>query len=76
MITDKQLADQVHMLVHSLRLIPGYKPSNAEVKLSKLVIDRFKDDCPECKDAEQRIQNHKPEKGFMAKLGDVLNGND
>lgn len=56
-MNEKELSNGVHMIIHSLRLLSNYKPSEAEKKLSKIVIERFKDECTECKEMEEKIKN-------------------
>ena len=74
---DKQLVTQVHTLIHSLRLIPNYKASEAEKKLSQYVIERFKTECDECKSVGETIKNQKPAaKGFLSKIGEAINNDD
>lgn len=74
MKTDKEFADEVHMLIHSLRLIPNYKANPSEIKLSRMVIDKFKDSCSDCKEASERIKNQPEKKGILKKLGELADG--
>jgi len=77
MITDTNLADQVHILIHSLRLIPDYKPSKAEAKLNGYVIERYKDSCAECKNREEALKNQPAnKKGFFARVMDIAKGEE
>jgi len=49
-IADKEFADRLHLLIHSLRLIKDYKPSESEKQISALVIAKYEDTCSECKE--------------------------
>jgi hypothetical protein len=71
MLTDTEFIDGVHLLIHSVRLINGYKPSEMEKKVSKLVLDKF-EDCKECKEIKERIKNTPEQKGFFKKLTEAM----
>ncbi len=68
-MNEKEFTESTHILIHSLRLIEGYKPSNAEKKIAQQIIEMYKDKCQECKDAEQRMK-YAPQNqtGFLNKL--------
>ena len=69
-MNDKEILDSLHLLIHSVRLIPNYKPTKFEIKVSKLIIEKYKDSCKECKEV---LDNSKiPPKTFLNKLGDSL----
>lgn len=72
MVTDKEFIEQVHLLIHSARLIPKYSPSLLEQRVSDLVIEKFSDTCRECKNVREFKKNKKEQKGFMQKLGEVI----
>jgi hypothetical protein len=74
MITDKELSNNVHQLIHSLRLINNYKASEAEKKLSRWVLERFSDECKECKEIQEKIksQPEQNKKGFFDKIKEVI----
>jgi len=59
MITDKELSNNVHQLIHSLRLINNYKASEA---------------CKECKEIQEKIksQPEQNKKGFFDKIKEVI----
>lgn len=69
----EELADWCHNLIHSLRLINGYKPSEAEKRLSQEVIKVYKDECKECKEREEQIKNIPKQKSFFEKLSGAMN---
>ena len=72
MTIEKEFAEKIHMEIHALRRIQGYKPSIAEMNISKFVIEHFKESCSECKEAEERIKNQpKQKQGFMAKINNI-----
>jgi len=72
--SDKEFTEKVHLLIHSVRLVSNYKASELEKKLSRLVLDKFKDTCDECKEISEKIKNQPEEKGFFKKLGDLADG--
>jgi hypothetical protein len=73
MISDKEFADQIHILIHSVRLIPNYKPTEFEKKVSKYVLDKYSETCAECKEIKEKLKNQpQKEKGFLGKLGSVI----
>lgn len=74
MVSDKEFCESIHMEIHALRRIPNYKPSIAEINISKLVMEHFVD-CRECKERAEILKNKKPEKSFLGKLGGMVNGN-
>ena len=71
-MNDKQFSDNCHTLIHSLRLIVGYKASEAEKKLSSWVIEKYKDTCSECKEREQIIKNTPKPKGLMENIKEAM----
>jgi hypothetical protein len=71
-MNDKEFSDSVHMNIHAVRLLPGYKATEFEKKISKLVIDKFSDTCSECRSVGENIKNQKPNKSFFKKLGEVI----
>jgi hypothetical protein len=68
----KEFADQTHLLVHALRLIPNYKPSDAELKLSKWISELYASECLECK-AKNEYYKTLPEQKKKAKFMDRIN---
>ncbi len=72
---DKEFCENCHMLIHSLRLIKGYKPTEAEKKLSKWVLEKFSEKCKECKEVKENMKtnNDKNKTSFFDKIGEVLN---
>jgi hypothetical protein len=71
-MNDQELSKKIHELIHSLRLINGYKASEAEKKLSGYVIERYKDTCEECKAVSERIKNQPAKESFLTKLGRAI----
>lgn len=77
MVTDREFVDAIHILIHSLRLVPNYKSTIAEQKVSKLVLERFEGTCKECHQVLlNHMNNQQPQssKGVLGKLGDFVNG--
>lgn len=70
---EKELADKIHMLIHSVRLLPNYKPTEFEKRVSKIVLEHFKD-CSECKEVKAKIENQPKQKGFLSRLGELADG--
>jgi hypothetical protein len=69
-MTDEEILKKMHINLHAVRLIKGYKPSEFEVRISKLLLERFKNTCDECHEvAEKPIPEHK---NFLHKLGDLF----
>lgn len=73
-MNDKELSNNCHTLIHSLRLIGGYKPSEAEKKLSKWVIERFKDECSECKQRQEELKNAPKKSGILDNIKNAISG--
>lgn len=71
-MNDKEFMEYVHMEIHALRRIGNYKPSLAEVNIAKLVVEKFKDTCKECKERSLYKAPDKP-KTIFQKIGDVIN---
>lgn len=67
-MNDKEFADKIHLLIHSVRLIPNYKASEFEKKVSKLVLEHFSN-CDECKEVKEKIKNQPKNEGFLKRLG-------
>lgn len=69
-----ELADYVHMEIHALRRINAYKPSNAEINISKKVIETFSNSCSECRERKEQNKNKTltPKKGIFNKITEVL----
>ena len=74
-MNDKEFTDNIHMEIHAVRRIQGYRASPMERNISKFVIERFKDECNECKEVEKaKQQQPKEKKGFFNKLGALADG--
>ena len=70
----KKFAEQVHLNIHSVRLLDNYKPSVMDKKISALVINTFSPTCEECKAVGDKIKSMPPQKGFLSKLGSAVEG--
>lgn len=69
---NKEFANEIHMEIHAVRRIQNYKASPMEVNISKFVIQRFKDECKECKEVGEKIKIQPVKKaGILSKLGDL-----
>lgn len=71
-MTDKEFCDAIHMEIHAVRRIGGYKPNIMEKNISKLVIEKFKDSCKECKEVEEKLKSLPQQQGMLDKLKGVL----
>jgi hypothetical protein len=86
MVTDKEILDSIHINIHALRLLKGYKPSDFEIRTNRLIAERYSSTCKECKD---RVAGHQApttqpttqssgsspsSNGFFNKLGKWANG--
>lgn len=69
---NKEFANEIHMEIHAVRRIQNYKANPMEFNISKFVIERFKDECKECKEAEEKKKTQPAKKeGFLTKLGNL-----
>ena len=62
----------LHINIHAVRLIKGYKPTELELRLGAIIVDRFKNTCEECKKVSERLKTQTTEnkkKGFWEVLG-------
>lgn len=69
---NKEFSDKIHMQIHAVRLLQNYKASPMEINISRIVIERFKDECKECKDVGEKKKTQPVKKeGFITKLGNL-----
>ena len=47
---DKKILDMIHLQIHALRFIQGYKPSEFEKWIAKIITDKYRTTCQECED--------------------------
>ncbi len=71
-MNDKEFADAIHMEIHAVRRINNYKANPMEINISKLVIDKFKNSCNECREVSKKIKQEPEKKGFLDNLKGVL----
>ena len=71
MTTDKEFCDLIHLEIHAVRRIAGYKPSIMESNVSKFVIEHFKD-CKECQDVKDKLKSQPKKQGFLKRIGEIL----
>ena len=69
---NKEFSDNIHMEIHAVRRLQNYKASPMEINISKFVIERFKDECKECREMGEK-KKVQPEKktGFLTKLSNL-----
>jgi len=75
MVTDKEILDKIHILIHSLRLIPKYASSEAEKRVSNLIIEKYSETCEECREVREKnkiMPQGVGNKNFFDKLGDLM----
>ena len=72
MLSDKEFCDAVHLLIHSVRLLPKYSPSEFEKRISTLVIEKFSDTCKECKEMGETKKSQPKKETFLTKLKGAL----
>ena len=75
MITDKEFCEQAHLLIHSVRLLQNYSPTNLEKRLSQIVLERFSDSCNECKNIKEKLKAipSQQKQGILKKIGSAIN---
>ena len=80
MTTEKEILDLMHTNIHALRLMKGYKPTDFELRINKIISGYYATTCAECK---QRVEGHinlpqqngnNNDSGFLGKLGKWANG--
>lgn len=68
-----KFAEKIHLLIHSVRLIDGYKPSTMDKKVSELVLEYFIEECEECKEVLiKKRSSPEIKEGFLNKLKGAL----
>ena len=75
MVTDKEFCEKVHLLIHSVRLITPYNPTNFEKQISKYVLEKFSDSCSECKIINEKLKTNPPQekKSIFKAIGEAIN---
>ncbi len=73
-LTDKEFCDAVHLNIHAVRLVSGYKPSEFEKRISKLVLEKYSGSCKECKSIEEqlKVSAANPKPSFLKKIGGII----
>jgi len=69
-MNSEEVLKRMHFILHSVRLIKGYRPTEFEVRISKLLVDYYKDSCDECR--EVSLKPVLESKNFFHKLGDLF----
>lgn len=69
-MNDSEILEKIHINIHAVRLIKGYKPSEFELRVSKLIVDKYKDHCDECREVSMRTPE--AHKNFIEKLGGLF----
>lgn len=67
METKNKPLENIHMIIHSLRLIQGYKPSPAEQKIAAVIVEEYKNKCDECKQ-KSLMPKTEAKSGFLDKI--------
>lgn len=66
--------DAIHVNLHAVRLINGYKPSEFEIKISKIITNRYKNHCEECKKAFERFSQNQNQVNGKKSFWDIFLG--
>jgi len=70
-MNNEELAKEIHMEIHSVRRIQNYKPSIMERNVSRFIIERFRDECKECREVGEQLKNAPKKKGFFERIKEV-----
>jgi hypothetical protein len=64
--------NSIHNNIHGLRMVAGYKPTNFELNINKMICEMFKDTCKECSDRLKKIEVNgiDTKKTFLGRLFD------
>lgn len=57
-----ELLDLIHIKIHALRMMKGYKASQFEVDVNKLIAEEYKDNCKECREKLETLKNNPSQK--------------
>lgn len=57
--------DLIHTKLHGLRMISNYKATIFEGDVNKIICERYKDTCQECKQKLEQLKNPPKKKGFL-----------
>jgi len=77
MTTDKEVLDSIHINIHALRLMKGYKPSDFEIRINRMIAERYASNCKECRErvtGHSSLSQESNPDTFMGKLGKWANG--
>ena len=57
----------IHIKVHALRMQKGYKPSLFEQEINKIIAEKYKSVCDECRSTAERLKYIPPQqpKSFL-----------
>jgi hypothetical protein len=74
-ITEKEFCDAVHLNIHSVRLLTGYKPTEFEKRISKLVLEKYVSSCKECKEIDEKLKANptQDKPSLLKKIGNAIN---
>lgn len=67
-MNDKELAEQMHFNIHAVRMLPNYRATEFEKKISNIVIERFKNECKECLKVSETNAALPKQEGFFNKI--------
>jgi len=70
-MNNEELAKEIHMEIHSVRRIQNYKPSIMERNVSRFIIERFREECKECREVGEQLKNVPKKKGFFERIKEV-----
>jgi hypothetical protein len=71
-MNDKEVLDLIHINLHAVRLLPNYKASLFEGKVSFVITEHYASSCKECAERLIVLKNPPKNKNFISKLGDAF----
>lgn len=73
-LTDKEIVDILHTRIHAIRILKDYKAGEMDQVVSKLIVERFKETCKDCREVFYKNLNPSvnQNKSFLNKLGDFM----
>lgn len=64
--------DDIHDLIHALRKVVGYKPTEFEKEVNEIIAETYASECAECKYKKEELKMNKfklsANKGFLGGL--------
>lgn len=68
-VANNKLLDSIHINIHGIRSVAGYKASPFEMNLNKLIAEHYKNKCDECLERTKKLVSEQKDKSsFVGKL--------